>query len=140
MGKINQSSTPKFQNTSLPSIAPFHPLDVDWIAHSSSEPVVTNQSPPTISHQDPSKPPLTLEQLTKMADDDILPEGEPIGHYLATAEAYHSNGNVLRAHGDLEGAYVYFTKAVNLISDKIPLHWDYYNLLTQVGRQNLASV
>lgn len=139
LGKFSRSSTPRFQNTSLPSIAPFHPLDVDWITLSSSEPVVTNQSPPTISCQDPSKPPLPLEQLSKMAEDDILPEEEPIGHYLATAEAYHSNGNVLRANGDLEGAYVYFTKAANLISDKIPLHWEYYERLTPTQRQNVAS-
>ncbi|EDR06615.1 uncharacterized protein LACBIDRAFT_299573 [Laccaria bicolor S238N-H82] len=88
-----------------------------------------------------SKRPASIPELTEQALNNLQwDENEDIKHYLRVAGNYRRDGKEFVRTGELENAFVQLTRAAILVLEKLPLHRDYYTLLSPAQRQNLGLV
>ncbi|KAF8909812.1 hypothetical protein CPB84DRAFT_1673208 [Gymnopilus junonius] len=84
--------------------------------------------------------PSSIAELAKEAMDDLWDENKDFKHYLRVAERYRREGKECAKRGDLEGAFVQLARAATLVLEKLPLHKDYYGILSENQRHNLSLV
>jgi hypothetical protein len=142
--RLSRSSSQRSQQASYQTSNPplrymdIDRLDIDFSTGSTKQP-----PPPAITQQrslrNPSRRPLTMEELDARARDDLWDGKEALGHYLTIASRFRNDGNDLQAQGDYESAYVHFAKAATLVLEKMPLHREYMNLPVE-KRRNLDTV
>ena len=87
-----------------------------------------------------SKRPASIGELAERALDNLWDENEKLPYYLRAAERHRRDGKEFMRTGDLENAFVQFSRAATLVLEKLPLHRDYYTLLKPAQRQNLGLV
>ena len=90
----------------------------------------------------PSSPyrPHTINELAKMALDNIYDEKKDLEHYLRMAEKYRKDGMQFVADGDLENAFMAYARAATLVLERLPYHREYQTLLTPTQRHNMSLV
>ena len=86
------------------------------------------------------KRPASIAELTERALDNLWDENKDLKHYLRVAEKCRHDGKEFVRTGDLENAFIQFTRATTLVLEKLPQHRDYYSLLKPPQRQNLRLV
>ena len=124
--RLSRSSSQRSQQGSSPtSDPPFRHADANRILLNSSAGSTKQSPPPAITQQrslwgNPSKRPLTIEQLKARAEDQLWGEKEDVGHSLKSVTRFHTDGKLFQEQGDIESAYVQFAKAETLALEKIP--------------------
>jgi len=71
-----------------------------------------------------SKRPASIAELAERAQDNLWDENKDLKHYLRVAGDYRRDGKEFVRTGDLENAFVQFSRAATLVLEKLPQHRD----------------
>ena len=86
-----------------------------------------------------SKRPASIPELEERAMLDLWDDSKDFEYHLKMAEKYRKEGKECARRGDLEGAFIKFTRAVTLMAEKLPMQ-DYKVKLNSIQRTNLFLV
>lgn len=88
-----------------------------------------------------SRRPCSIQELAQRADiSGIWDPSKDLKLWLKMAENARHSGQELDRAGELEDAFVEYTKAASLILEKIPSHRDYHARLDSTQRDTLIAV
>ncbi|KAF8452830.1 hypothetical protein L210DRAFT_3639282 [Boletus edulis BED1] len=92
------------------------------------------------SPQSSSSPrrPFCIAELANRATHNLWDPSKGLKQWLKTADGFRKAGRAYHEAGDLEAAFVEFAKAATIILEKLPLHKEYFTLLTPTQRHNLG--
>jgi len=87
-----------------------------------------------------SRRPLTVAELSERALYNLWDPSKGLKQWLKKADGYRKAG---RAHAEaleLEEAFMEYAKSATIILEKLPMHKEYYTLLSPTQRHNLGLV
>lgn len=90
--------------------------------------------------RDSQQRPASTDQLTEKALDIDWDPSRKYNYWLHTAEHTRNQARTSFKQGDLETAFIFFTRAAHFYLEKIPTHPTYITASTEVQRMNLRLV
>ena len=133
-------------------------LGTDMSPHTNQSHLTTFQPDPTLLDQKPNStlskfteapPPSRLQEtsrshpiseLAELATRSLGDVSRPLKIWLQTAENVLQDAKRFHEQGNLESAFVEYTKAAMIAIGKIPSHADYWVLLSTTQRYNISLV
>jgi len=101
---------------------------------------VAHPAPPPSLHQAPPSRPYYIGELEERAKQ-ILGEGtKPFKDWLLIAENARRDAKRFQGQGDLESAFVEYSKAATIVLEKIPAHPGYRIFLSTTQRHKMGLV
>jgi hypothetical protein len=97
------------------------------------------RQPPPSQLPSPSRP-HSIAELAKLAKQSLGDDVRPFKAWLRFAENAVGDARSFNARGDLESAFVEYTKAAAIVFEKVPAHPDYRVLLSTTQRYNMGLV
>ena len=87
-----------------------------------------------------SQRPHSINELAKMALENIYDDKKDMKYHLRMAEKYSKEGKQFVKEGQLENAFMAYARAATLILERLPYHRDYQRILTPEQRHYMSLV
>ncbi|KAG2356406.1 hypothetical protein BDR07DRAFT_1453429 [Suillus spraguei] len=93
---------------------------------------------PKISHNDDFWRPSTIAELSERALSNLWDPSKGLKQWLKKADGFRKAGRAHAEAGELEEAFMEYAKSATIILEKLPMHKEYYTLLSPTQRHNLG--
>jgi STAM-binding protein len=87
-----------------------------------------------------SRRPLTIAELSERALSNLWDPSKGLKQWLKKADGFRKAGRAYAEAGELEEAFMEYAKSATIILEKLPMHKEYYTLLSPTQRHNLGLV
>jgi STAM-binding protein len=84
--------------------------------------------------------PLTIAELSERALSNLWDPSKGLKQWLKKADGFRKAGRAYAEAGELEEAFMEYAKSATIILEKLPMHKEYYTLLSPTQRHNLGLV
>ncbi|KIK48623.1 hypothetical protein CY34DRAFT_798143 [Suillus luteus UH-Slu-Lm8-n1] len=85
-----------------------------------------------------SRRPLTIAELSERALSNLWDPSKGLKQWLKKADGFRKAGRAYAEAGELEEAFMEYAKSATIILEKLPMHKEYYTLLSPTQRHNLG--
>ncbi|OJA19098.1 hypothetical protein AZE42_10046 [Rhizopogon vesiculosus] len=98
----------------------------------------TNVHRPSPGQSPSSRIPLTVAELSERALYNLWDPSKGLKQWLKKADGFRKAGRAHAEAGELEEAFMEYAKCATIILEKLPMHKEYYTLLSPTQRHNLG--
>jgi len=99
-----------------------------------------NVSRPSPQLSPSGRRPLTVAELSERALHNLWDPSKGLKQWLKKADGFRKAGRAHAEAGELEEAFMEYAKSATIILEKLPMHKEYYTLLSPTQRHNLGLV
>ncbi|KAG0695040.1 hypothetical protein DFH29DRAFT_985061 [Suillus ampliporus] len=85
-----------------------------------------------------SRRPSTIAELSERALSNLWDPSKGLKQWLKKADGFRKAGRAYTEAGELEEAFMEYAKSATIILEKLPMHKEYYTLLSPTQRHNLG--
>ncbi|KAG1840887.1 hypothetical protein C8R48DRAFT_781620 [Suillus tomentosus] len=85
-----------------------------------------------------SRRPSTIAELSECALSNLWDPSKGLKQWLKKADGFRKAGRAYAEAGELEEAFMEYAKSATIILEKLPMHKEYYTLLSPTQRHNLG--
>ncbi|KAG1730243.1 uncharacterized protein EDB91DRAFT_1157489 [Suillus paluster] len=85
-----------------------------------------------------SRRPSTIAELSERALSNLWDPSKGLKQWLKKADGFRKAGRAYAEAGELEEAFMEYAKSATIILEKLPMHKEYYTLLSPTQRHNLG--